>query len=265
MLIIIAGMQLYIAAQKNCKSDLVIENESIKRAVEISMNDYCLTKEEALSVKVLDLSSGVDLQSFKELDCFENVETITFDNSKIKSFSGIEDLHNLKTLSIKESTIKSVSELKNLKLRQLEIVDCLLLGTVNLGKMQYLETLNLSDNLISVMKGNYPNLKVLKLNNNDIADINDIEMPITIEELHISGNRLTSLEGIQKYDSINKLNITRMDLDNCDPIKNLESLNALYIDKDDMNSSLDYLFDNFRNGDYDRKKEYISRQYQIEE
>ena len=40
MLIIIAGMQLYIAAQKNCKSDLVIENESIKRAVEISMNDY---------------------------------------------------------------------------------------------------------------------------------------------------------------------------------------------------------------------------------
>ena len=98
----------------------------------------------------------------------------------------------------------------------------------------------------------------------EIQTIDALDIPQSTEEFNLSGNPIDSIDGLKKYDNIQKLKLNNTNIKDFSAVKEMKGLNALYIDKDDMSDDLEYLYDDFRNGDDDRKKEYISRLYDIE-
>ena len=147
---------------------------------------------------------------------------------------------------------------------RLTVIRCGLSGTVDLGEMPLLASLDLSDNYIEALRGDFPQLTYLKLANNEIKTIDAVDIPQSTEELVLSGNPLESLDGLEQFDNIYKLKLYHTDIKDLSALKEMKGLTALYIDKEDMNSDLEFLYDDFRNGDNDRKRELISRIYTIE-
>ena len=263
IVIFLAVEQLSIAMQKQQRTDQVIENDSLKRALELSTNDYCITKEEALALNTLNLTSGVILDSFDELGIFSNVEKIMIKESTLCSLKGIDKLKKLKVLYIESSVIEDASEIRNLELEQLSLKDCNLDNTISLGSMPNLIVLDLSDNTLQTLEGDFPNLISLKLSNNKFLTLEDMCIPENLQELGLNGNPIKSIAGIEKYKNIKTLSIMRTDIVDVSVIVKMENINALYIDEEDMCDSLEVLYDNFRNGDRSRKIEYLSRIYNI--
>ena len=247
------------------RNDSTQYNSSLQYAVETAIGDTHITKEEAGKVTELDLTdTPVVLKDFTEFRYFKNVEVIVINDSTIDSLQGIEDLKNLKELRISNSKLTDYASLNNTDLTRLSLVRCGLTGAVEIGRMSLLEELKLSDNYIESFKGDFPCLILLDLSNNEIQTIDALDIPQSTEEFNLSGNPIDSIDGLEKYDNIQKLKLNNTNIKDFSAVKEMKGLNALYIDKDDMSDDLEYLYDDFRNGDDDRKKEYISRLYDIE-
>lgn len=272
VLLLIVLAKLILTEAEGSRKDLIVMrndstqyNASLQYAVETVLDDEHITKAEALKVTELDLTdTPVVLKNFSEFRYFKNIEVIVINDSNIDSLEGIENLKNLKELRISNSKLADYRSVKNTKLIRLSLVRCGIRGAVELGEMPLLEELKLSDNYIESLHGDFPCLLVLDLANNEIQTIDSLDIPQSAEELNISGNPIDSIAGMEKYDNIHKLKLYNTQIKDFSPVKEMEGLNALYIDKEDMSADLEYLYDDFRNGDNDRKKEYISRLYDIE-
>lgn len=240
------------------------ENKSVAQALAMTLDDTISGVEDYDDVLVLDLSSGVRMHDFTILSKFKNVRTIVLDNSRIVSFEGLDEFEYLDSLTINNSKIPEIDGL-NENLSSLTIINCDIMGDVDLGNMPKLTKMNLSENMIESLDGNYPMLKALKISNNKIEKVSDITLPLTIEELTLNGNPIIDFSGLEDYDDIFNLGVTGTKENDFSFLKEMDSLNSVYLDAGDMDDSLNYLFDNFRNGDYNRKKIYLSKLYNLEE
>lgn len=244
----------------------VIDFGDIRNAVEASLDDMNITEDEARQVKILDFSEApIFLPDFESLSCFENVESIIIEDSTINSFKGIEQFDKLSEIRIKNTRIDDISDLRDLDITYLSIDRCGLSGELDLGEMPQLLALDLSNNYLTSIRGDFPVLKNYKAANNEIETLDSMDIPQSTEILNIADNPIDDLDGIEKLDNINKLNVFHTNIDNFSALKGMENLNALYIDEDDMSDDLEYLYEDFRNGDNPRKAEYLRRYYKIEE
>lgn len=266
VLLVLVFAKLMQTEAEGKRDDLIeLNSSSLLYAVELALDDTHITKEEAAKVTALDLSeTSIELENFEDFENFENIETISINDSTIKSLEGIEKLKNLKSLRISNSKLDDHDALKNTDLVRLTVIRCGLSGTVDLGEMPLLASLDLSDNYIEALRGDFPQLTYLKLANNEIKTIDAVDIPQSTEELVLSGNPLESLDGLEQFDNIYKLKLYHTDIKDMSALHEMKGLTALYIDKEDMNSDLEFLYDDFRNGDNDRKREYVSRIYEIE-
>lgn len=244
----------------------VIDFGDIRNAVEASLDDMNITEDEARQVKILDFSEApIFLPDFESLSCFENVESIIIEDSTINSFKGIEQFDKLSEIRIKNTRIDDISDLRDLDITYLSIDRCGVSGELDLGEMPQLLALDLSNNYLTSIRGDFPVLKNYKAANNEIETLDSMDIPQSTEILNIADNPIDDLDGIEKLDNINKLNVFHTNIDDFSALKGMENLNALYIDEDDMSDDLEYLYEDFRNGDNPRKAEYLRRYYKIEE
>ncbi len=244
----------------------VIDFGDIRNAVEASLDDMNITEDEARQVKILDFSEApIFLPDFERLSCFENVESIIIEDSTINSFKGIEQFDKLSEIRIKNTRIDDISDLRDLDITYLSIDRCGVSGELDLGEMPQLLALDLSNNYLTSIRGDFPVLKNYKAANNEIETLDSMDIPQSTEILNIADNPIDDLDGIEKLDNINKLNVFHTNIDDFSALKGMENLNALYIDEDDMSDDLEYLYEDFRNGDNPRKAEYLRRYYKIEE
>lgn len=244
----------------------VIDFGDIRNAVEASLDDMNITEDEARQVKILDFSEApIFLPDFESLSCFENVESIIIEDSTINSFKGIEQFDKLSEIRIKNTRIDDISDLRDLDITYLSIDRCGVSGELDLGEMPQLLALDLSNNYLTSIRGVFPVLKNYKAANNEIETLDSMDIPQSTEILNIADNPIDDLDGIEKLDNINKLNVFHTNIDDFSALKGMENLNALYIDEDDMSDDLEYLYEDFRNGDNPRKAEYLRRYYKIEE
>ena len=244
----------------------VIDFGDIRNAVEASLDDMNITEDEARQVKILDFSEApIFLPDFESLSCFENVESIIIEDSTINSFKGIEQFDKLSEIRIKNTRIDDISDLRDLDITYLSIDRCGVSGELDLGEMPQLRALDLSNNYLTSIRGDFPVLKNYKAANNEIETLDSMDIPQSTEILNIADNPIDDLDGIEKLDNINKLNVFHTNIDDFSALKGMENLNALYIDEDDMSDDLEYLYEDFRNGDNPRKAEYLRRYYKIEE
>lgn len=244
----------------------VIDFGDIRNAVEASLDDMNITEDEARQVKILDFSEApIFLPDFESLSCFENVESIIIEDSTINSFKGIEQFDKLSEIRIKNTRIDDISDLRDLDITYLSIDRCGVSGELDLGEMPQLLALDLSNNYLTSIRGDFPVLKNYKAANNEIETLDSMDIPQSTEILNIADNPIDDLDGIEKLGNINKLNVFHTNIDDFSALKGMENLNALYIDEDDMSDDLEYLYEDFRNGDNPRKAEYLRRYYKIEE
>lgn len=266
-IVILVFVLAKVIANENEKNRAdVIDFGDIQNAVEASLDDKNITEAEARQVKVLDFSEApIFLPDFESLSCFENVESIIIEDSTINSFKGIKQFDKLSEIRIKNTRIDDISDLRDLDITYLSIDRCGVSGEIDLGEMPQLLVLDLSNNYLTSIRGDFPVLKNYKAANNEIETLDSMDIPQSTEILNIADNPIDDLDGIEKLDNINKLNVFHTNIDDFSALKGMENLNALYIDEDDMSDDLEYLYEDFRNGDNPRKAEYLRRYYKIEE
>lgn len=266
-IVILVFVLAKVIANENEKNRAdVIDFGDIQNAVEASLDDKNITEAEARQVKVLDFSEApIFLPDFESLSCFENVESIIIEDSTINSFKGIEQFDKLSEIRIKNTRIDDISDLRDLDITYLSIDRCGVSGELDLGEMPQLLALDLSNNYLTSIRGHFPVLKNYKAANNEIETLDSMDIPQSTEILNIADNPIDDLDGIEKLDNINKLNVFHTNIDDFSALKGMENLNALYIDEDDMSDDLEFLYEDFRNGDNPRKAEYLRRYYKIEE
>ncbi len=266
-IVILVFVLAKVIANENEKNRAdVIDFGDIRNAVEASLDDMNITEDEARQVKILDFSEApIFLPDFESLSCFENVESIIIEDSTINSFKGIEQFDKLSEIRIKNTRIDDISDLRDLDITYLSIDRCGVSGELDLGEMPQLLALDLSNNYLTSIRGDFPVLKNYKAANNEIETLDSMDIPQSTEILNIADNPIDDLDGIEKLDNINKLNVFHTNIDDFSALKGMENLNALYIDEDDMSDDLEYLYEDFRNGDNPRKAEYLRRYYKIEE
>jgi len=266
IVILVFVLAKVIATENEKNRADVIDFGDIRNAVEASLDDMNITEDEARQVKILDFSEApIFLPDFESLSCFENVESIIIEDSTINSFKGIEQFDKLSEIRIKNTRIDDISDLRDLDITYLSIDRCGDSGELDLGEMPQLLALDLSNNYLTSIRGDFPVLKNYKAANNEIETLDSMDIPQSTEILNIADNPIDDLDGIEKLDNINKLNVFHTNIDDFSALKGMENLNALYIDEDDMSDDLEYLYEDFRNGDNPRKAEYLRRYYKIEE
>jgi len=266
IVILVFVLAKVIATENEKNRADVIDFGDIRNAVEASLDDMNITEDEARQVKILDFSEApIFLPDFESLSCFENVESIIIEDSTINSFKGIEQFDKLSEIRIKNTRIDDISDLRDLDITYLSIDRCGVSGELDLGEMPQLLALDLSNNYLTSIRGDFPVLKNYKAANNEIETLDSMDIPQSTEILNIADNPIDDLDGIEKLDNINKLNVFHTNIDDFSALKGMENLNALYIDEDDMSDDLEYLYEDFRNGDNPRKAEYLRRYYKIEE
>lgn len=89
------------------------------------------------------------------------------------------------------------------------------------------ESLDISDNVLTIFESPLPNIKILKINNNALNHVPNVG--ITLESLDISDNvKITMLQRIETYVNLTELDCANCRIENLDNLKSLHNLKKLW-------------------------------------
>lgn len=214
-----------------------IDNNALVKTIKEKYKKYIIYKDghsyiNKYAVNVLDLSNS-GLTSIKGIEVFDNVTEIDLSNNNISYMGKLKELNNLYILDLANNKVKDVSVLKdnnNLHILNLEnnvgvkgyseistlydlnLKDCDINNLESLGKLENLETLNLSGNNI---KTSLDVLTKLKLYNLDLSNCNLQAVP-EIDTTNLIELNLSENKNITDYSNLNNININKLILRNCD-------------------------------------------------
>jgi len=167
------------------------------------------------NVKHLDLTYN----RFKSIDnivsCFPNLETLNLNNNYIKEIKDLNMLH-LRKLSIQSNKIENISINSRNVIERLDLCSNKLTVFNNLP-LDNLTDLNISNNEIELLSGNYPQLTNLFISYNKISTLSSLVCP-KLEVFSCSNNLLSDIENIRlnnlKHLEICFNKLTLLDLEN---------------------------------------------------
>ena len=268
---------------------IIFEDKNLQKAVQESLKDPCITIEDAKKVHKIEIDDHPEITSLKDLKHFTNLEELVIAHCNISSLEGLETLRKLTSLDLGSNNISSIQEICNEKhanltylcldenpvrnlpkeisklnnLTELSLQSCMLSGSFEISNMNILETVKLGNNSITEIKGNSISLQEVSLNNNCVETISNLTGILNIKILRLSGNPINSLEGIDKFIYLELLDIRRTEIQDISKLRDLKKLNALYLDENFDRSKVDFLKQNFKNGDVYTKKYILSQKYSL--
>lgn len=289
LLISITKMVTVYNAQDN--DDIIKFNDSqMGKAVTEYLNDKYITYGEALDVKTLVLKNHSNIYDLEDLKPFKNLEALFVTNCDLQSLNGIQTFENLKVLDCSTNSIedisqlyyKSLSKLTNLNLednnirditglltylKNLEmcnVSDCKLSGNIDLGVNKRITTLDLSDNEITGFSGELPKLIEVYLNSNNITNLDFLVKCDNLIVLDVSGNQIESLDSIIDFTKLEELDIRDNLISQYSLLSKLDNLNSIYLDKDVNRQCIDFIIENFKDGDIYTKQYILKNKYNLD-
>ena len=143
---------------------------------------------------------------YSKLKSRRNFPLLKYINSHLEYFKGFE--FNYDFIKCKN---KIIGIFKNEKMylnnQNINKISDIEVTNNNLGNIAELD---LSNNLISDLKGleKFPNVKILKLNNNRIVGIEELENNVNIHSLYLRNNSISEFTGLKRFKNLKHLDLS---------------------------------------------------------
>ncbi|GAG75368.1 unnamed protein product, partial [marine sediment metagenome] len=143
---------------------------------------------------------------YSRLQSRSNFPLLKYINSHLEYFKGFE--FNYDFIKCKN---KIIGIFKNEKMylnnQNINKISDIEVTNNNLGNIAELD---LSNNLISDLKGleKFPNVKILKLNNNRIVGIEELENNVNIHSLYLRNNSISEFTGLKRFKNLKHLDLS---------------------------------------------------------
>ena len=199
-----------------------------------------------------------ELDNISQLRGFTQLEKISFSGNNVSDISVLGNLENLKNITAINNKIEDINVLRNLEPQYIcldgnNITDINVVSNwdnlislsfsgnnieniPDLSKLEYLETVNLSNNNIKQITGGSGFVKELNIDNNEIQLLSGIEQYSNLEILGISNNQISSLNGIENLKNLENLNINKNQINNIENLENCSNLKYLYMDNNNISN-----------------------------
>ncbi|MEI3894833.1 MULTISPECIES: leucine-rich repeat domain-containing protein [Bacillus] len=174
-----------------------------------------ITKEDLLQIKSLKIVDGKNqgITDISGLEYMTNIEELTLDNVELKNVDFISSLRNLKTVNLTSNQIKNIEPLSKLdKLEKIDINGNNVTDIKPLFTLSALKNLNVSNNKLNDASlqeiQQLKNLDVLKLNHNEISNVEAISEISMLNELELVGNKVVDITSLSKLKNLQWLDLS---------------------------------------------------------
>lgn len=220
----------------------------------------CYTLEEVwlANNKITDISPLYSLN---------NIEVLMVQNNNISELeSGIGEMERLYSICLDENRLISIDELANVKkLSHLYAASNKLFITPRLEGLENLIVLDLGNNAFQQLgyMGDLEQLQELSIDRNYLDDLEVLQSCPELIKLDLSYNQYTSLKEIDQCKNLQYLDIRGTHVEDVSLLEELEEFNTIYVDDNFDRTQLDFLINNFRNGDIKTKQYLLTKQYNL--
>lgn len=176
------------------------------------------------------------LTSLEGIECFPNLEKITFENTGLTNLKGLEELQKLKVVCIDEPSIYDISVLDDLpKLTHLTFNNVNFCGSLHLlDNLINLKHLGLKNAKISEKElfdlYKFKKLQSLNISNNSIKSLYNIRNFVNLKHLFCNNNLISDLTPLSNLTNLSILDISQNYYKDLLPLKNLINLDSVIID-----------------------------------
>ncbi|WP_432666949.1 hypothetical protein R9X47_11385 [Wukongibacter baidiensis] len=206
-------------AKNRLIKDKVLE-KNIKRKLKEKGYKGKITKSNLEEVTILFVKRSEDVMSLEGIENLSNLSSLYIYNAKkIKNFEMLASLTKLDSLDIFHVDLDKFLEVEEFPaLTELDI-----------------HVINYTSNMH--FKGDqFPELRVLELQNVDLKDLSIIKDLDSIEELKLNHDNIDSLDGIENLINLKKLEISNATIDDIHKIENLKSLEEIEVFQSEVNN-----------------------------
>ena len=232
--------------------------------------------------------NGTDITDIGVIGKLPNIEELYLKKNRIDTIKGIENAQTLVYIDLSENKLSDISPLFSLEKVEVLNVSGNYIEEISpeIGGMKALHDLFLGDNQITnfTFLEQIKSLKILNIDRSRLRSIAGIESVEGLEELSVSDNLFKDISFIECFPNLKKLVasdnlITELNLPDTElPLEYLElrnnfitvadfsvlkNLNAIYIDSDIDRSAVDFMIDNFKNGDKKTKQYVLGKIYNL--
>lgn len=192
--------------------------------------------------------NGNDIHSIDlhVLDCFKKLNSLEIVNSEIYNTNVINDLESLELLTLEDVETKEAFSIDNENIKSLSFENCTF-------EINYIDT---------------PSLELLSLINMEITEslLDRISSLDAVTSLNINKSTIDSLEVLAPLKNITDLHMNRTKVVNEDYDKLImfDKLNAVYLSDNIDRRVLDFMEDNFKDGDTQTITYFVSKKNNLE-
>jgi Leucine-rich repeat (LRR) protein len=163
-------------------------------------------------LKYLDLSNNKGIKNYNSLANLFQLDYLDLSSNKLNNLYSLQYLTSLTTLRINENQITDIDCLVNLKyLNHLDLSSNIInkLDDYLIDNFHNLNSLYLSKNNLNNIKINlyHPNLKQIRLDDNQFSDLSKIEIPFGLEEINLSYNKIRIFNLNGNYSKLFRLSL----------------------------------------------------------
>lgn len=211
-----------------------------------------LSKEKMAKVKDLNVRGNPYIESLEDLKWFTSLESLTVTDCRVTEASAVFTIKSLKILDLSDNCIETVKGIENLKmLEKLNLSGNAIQDVSEVSSLSLLKEADLSQNMIYQAPdvSEIPELAELDLAENHIDSLSFMKGNKCIVSLDISSNVISDLTDLSGCNNLEKLYLYRYSSMDLSPLKQLEKFNSIYLSQDFDRSKIDFMINNFANGD----------------
>ena len=199
-----------------------------------------------------------ELTDISQLRGFKELEKVSFSGNNITDISVLGNIESLKNITAINNKIEDINVLRNLELQYIcldgnSITDINVVSNwdnlinlsfsgnkieniPDLSKLEYIDTVNLSNNKIEKITGGSAVLKELNIDNNNLNSLAGIEQYSNLEILSISNNQISSLNELESLKNLENLNINKNQINDIGNLANCFNIKYLYMDNNNISN-----------------------------
>ncbi|WP_000827920.1 leucine-rich repeat domain-containing protein, partial [Bacillus wiedmannii] len=174
-----------------------------------------ITKDDLLQIKSLKIVDGKNqgITDISGLEYMTNIEELVLDNVELKNVDFISNLRNLKAVKLTSNQIENLEPISKLdKLERVDISDNNVKDIRPLFTLHAVKNLNVSNNKLNDASlqeiQQLKNLDVLKLNHNEISNVEAISEISMLNELELIGNKVVDITPLSKLKNLQWLDLS---------------------------------------------------------
>lgn len=215
----------------------------------------------------LYVSKGVESGELQTIDTQKVKEVIYIGNKNELNPNLIcmfPDIRKIKISNCVIDELPVMDDLDNLKV--LEISNCNIKDDVNIQAYSVKE-LTLDFSRVSTIQVKLPNVKVLILNYMDLPPnlIDSFDACKKVERISLIGSRLDSIELLIRFKDVTALRLLKTETSGFDKLSELKNLNEIYLDDEVDRENVDFMCNNFKNGDMKTRAYFIEKRYKLDD